>query len=77
MLARVRRILEQELTPRQREALILLGIQQMPLEDAAKRLNTNRNALYKLVHDARLRLKRRLKTEGLTAQEVLASFEGK
>ena len=77
MLARVRRILEQELTPRQREALVLLGIQQIPLEEAAKRLKTNRNALYKLLHDARLRLKRRLKTEGLTAQEVLASFEGR
>jgi RNA polymerase sigma-70 factor, ECF subfamily len=77
MLARIRRILEQELTPRQREALILLGIQQIPLEEAAKRLKTNRNALYKLLHDARLRLKRRLKNEGLTAQEVLASFEGK
>lgn len=77
MLSRVRRILEQELTPRQREALILLGIQQIPLEEAAKRLKTNRNALYKLLHDARLRLKRRLKTEGLTAQEILASFEGK
>jgi RNA polymerase sigma-70 factor (ECF subfamily) len=77
MLARIRRILEQELTPRQREALVLLGIQQVPLEQAAKQLKTNRNALYKLLHDARLRLKRRLKDEGLTAQEVLASFEGK
>ena len=57
--------------------MILLGIQQIPLEEAAKRLKTNRNALYKLLHDARLRLKRRLKTEGLTAQEVLASFEGR
>jgi RNA polymerase sigma-70 factor (ECF subfamily) len=77
LLGRIRRILEQELTPRQREALILLGIQQIPLEEAARRLKTNRNALYKLLHDARLRLKRRLKNEGLTAQEVLASFEAK
>lgn len=75
MLARVRRILEQELTPKQREALLLLGIQEVPLEEAARRMKTNRNALYKLLHDARLRLKRRLKSEGLTAQEVLAAFE--
>lgn len=75
MLARVRRILEQELTPKQREALLLLGIQGVPLEEAARRMNTNRNALYKLLHDARLRLKRRLRGEGLTAQEVLAAFE--
>ena len=75
MLAHVRRILEQELTPKQREALILLGIQEVPLEEAAERMGTNRNALYKLLHDARLRLKRRLRNEGLTAQEVLAAFE--
>lgn len=77
MLDRVRRILEKELTPRQREALMLLGIQQVPLEEAARRLKTNRNALYKLLHDARLRLKRRLKNEGLSAQEVLAAFESR
>jgi len=75
MLTHVRRILEKELTPKQREALIMLGIQEVPLEEAARRLKTNRNALYKLMHDARLRLKRRLKSEGLTAQEVLAAFE--
>ncbi len=77
MLEHVRRILEQELTPKQREALTLLGIQDMPLEEAAKRMKTNRNALYKLLHDARLRLKRRLVAEGLTSQEVLAAFEQK
>jgi RNA polymerase sigma-70 factor, ECF subfamily len=77
MLVRVRRILEEELTPKQREALTLLGIQDMPLEEAAKRMKTNRNALYKLLHDARLRLKRRLALEGLTPQEVLSAFEQK
>src|SRR5512144_1876818 len=77
MVAAVRRILEQELTPKQREALTLLGIQDVPLEEAARRMKTNRNALYKLLHDARLRLKRRLLAEGISAQEVLAAFEQK
>ncbi len=77
MLERVRRILEEELTPKQREALTLLGIQDVPLEEAARRMKTNRNALYKLLHDARLRLKRRLAMEGLTPQEVLSAFEQK
>lgn len=76
-LAHVRRILEEELTPKQRQALVLLAIQDVPLEEAAKMLGTNRNALYKLLHDARLRLKRQLKAQGLTAQEVLAAFEPK
>jgi len=75
MLARVRRVIDEELTERQRRAVIMLGLQGMPMAEAAKRLNTNRNALYKLLHDARLRLKQRLQTEGLEAQEVLAAFE--
>jgi RNA polymerase sigma-70 factor (ECF subfamily) len=45
------------------------------MDEAARKLKTNRNALYKLLHDARLRLKRRLSIEGLSAQEVLTAFE--
>ena len=76
MMDRVRMVINEELTERQRSALMMLGMQGMPMEEAAKRLNTNRNALYKLLHDARLRLKQRLQTEGLDAQEILTAFEG-
>jgi RNA polymerase sigma-70 factor (ECF subfamily) len=75
MLTRVRRVIAEELTDRQREALLLLSVQDMPMDEAARKLKTNRNALYKLLHDARLRLKRRLSMEGLSAQEVLTAFE--
>jgi len=77
MLVRVRRIIEEELTDRQRQALILLGVQDLPIEDAARRLKTNRNALYKLLHDARLRLRTRLAKEEIAPHEVLALFEPK
>ena len=77
MLVRIRRILDEELTEKQRQALTLLSLQEMPMEEAARRMKTNRNALYKLLHDARLRLKRRLAKEDLDAQEVLAAFESK
>jgi len=77
MLNRVRRIIEEELTDRQRDALILLGVQDIPIEDAAKKLKTNRNALYKLLHDARLRLRTRLAKEEIAPHEVLALFEQK
>jgi RNA polymerase sigma-70 factor (ECF subfamily) len=77
MLKRVRRIIEEELTDRQRQALILLGVQDMPIEDAARKLKTNRNALYKLLHDARLRLRTRLASEEIAPHEVLALFEQK
>jgi RNA polymerase sigma-70 factor (ECF subfamily) len=47
------------------------------MDDAAKRMKTNRNALYKLLHDARLRLKKRLALEDLSPQDVLLAFEQK
>src|SRR6266498_1645256 len=75
MLARVRRIIDEELTERQRQALILLGVQDMPMEDAARKLRTNRNALYKLLHDARLRLKHGLSMEGMLPIVVLTLVE--
>ena len=75
MMKRVNRIMMEELTDKQRQALTAI-MEGFPLEEAAQRLDTNRNALYKMLHDARLRLKKRLEKEGLTPQEVLAVFEG-
>ena len=75
LLAHVRRVIEEELTDRQRQALVLLGLQDMPMEEAARKLKTNRNALYKLLHDARLRLRTRLALEDISPQDVLALFE--
>ena len=75
MLARIRRVINEELTDRQRRALVMLGVQGVPMEEAARRLRTNRNALYKLLHDARLRLRQRLQAEGLNVDEVFSAFE--
>ena len=58
-------------------SLTLLGLQDIPMEEAAKKMKTNRNALYKLLHDARLRLKKRLSLEDLTPQDLLSAFEQK
>ncbi len=71
---RVRRIIAEELSEKQRRALIALAVQGMPMEEAARRLGTNRNALYKLLHDARLRLKQRLVAEGVSISEALETF---
>ena len=74
MMSRVNRIIMEELTDKQRKAL-MATMEGFPLEEAAQRLGMNRNALYKLMHDARLRLKKRLEKEGLTPQQVLSVFE--
>ena len=75
MLERLRRIISEELTEKQRQAMIAISIKGMPLEEVASRMGTNRNALYKLMHDTRLRLKHRLAQEGLTPEDVQAIFE--
>jgi RNA polymerase sigma-70 factor (ECF subfamily) len=75
MMQRVQRIIAEELTDKQRQAMIAVAINGMPLEEVARRMGTNRNALYKLMHDTRLRLKHRLAQEGLTPEDVLAVFE--
>jgi DNA-directed RNA polymerase specialized sigma24 family protein len=47
----------------------------MPVSEVAKRMGTNQNALYKLLHDARRKLKKRMEAAGLPPQDVLAAFE--
>ncbi len=47
----------------------------MPMEEVARHMDTNRNALYKLLFDARKRLKERMLARGLSAQDVLAAFD--
>ena len=74
MAALVNRMLAEELTERQRRAMLAM-MSGMPLEEIARRLGTERNALYKLLHDARLKLRRRLEREGLTPGEVMSLFE--
>ena len=70
----VKRIFEEELTPRQRAAMMAISVKGVPMEEVARRMGTNRNALYKMMHDARLRLKGRLEREGLRPEELLNMF---
>jgi RNA polymerase sigma-70 factor (ECF subfamily) len=74
ILTTVRRFVDEELTDRQREAIVAVMFEGMPLEEAARRMGTNRNALYKLMHDARKRLKKRMEAEGLSAPDVLGAI---
>jgi RNA polymerase sigma-70 factor (ECF subfamily) len=75
MLKRVTRIIMEELTEKQRQALMAVAMHGFPLEEAAQRMGTNRNAFYKLMHDARLKLKKCLQKEGLAPHQVLSVFE--
>ena len=76
MLKRVARVIQEELTEKQRTVLIASRVRGMSATEIARRMGMKRNALYKLMHDARLKLKKRLADEGLKPEEVLAAFEG-
>lgn len=68
-------LIDTELTERQRTAMLAVVQGGMPLEEVAQRMGTNRNALYKLLHDARKRLQVKLEEKaGMTAQEVMEMF---
>jgi RNA polymerase sigma factor (sigma-70 family) len=69
----LRRLIDEALTDKQWMAMTAeLG--GMPLEEIARRMDSNVNAVYKLLHDARQRLKRGLETAGYTAEDVQSAF---
>jgi RNA polymerase sigma-70 factor (ECF subfamily) len=74
MLSTLRRLIATQLTDKQRQALVAARVHGMPLQEVARRMGTNRNALYKLLYDARQRLKKKMLAEGLPAEDILAAF---
>lgn len=75
MVRKVIRLIDEELTDRQRQAIYAVMLGGMPLQEVARRMGTNRNALYKMIYDARSKLKDALlRKEGLSPEEVLAIF---
>ncbi len=67
-------VLENELTERQRQALVITQLKGVPLAEAAAAMNTNTNNLYKLLHDARLKLKKKMTAQGLEPGYILELF---
>ena len=70
-LAVLRSAIEQDLTPRQREVFVAIALNDVPIDVLALELDSNRNAIYKNLFDARRRLRHRLAVAGhpLTPQE--------
>lgn len=75
LMARLQRVIDEELTEKQKTAMTLVPIGGVPVSEAADKMNMTRNAFYKLLHDARLRLKKRLEKEGLSAGDFRAAFD--
>jgi RNA polymerase sigma-70 factor (ECF subfamily) len=64
LAAAVREAIDRVLTPHQRRIALALIVDEVPIDVLADRLGTNRNALYKTLHDARSRLRAHLSLQG-------------
>jgi RNA polymerase sigma-70 factor (ECF subfamily) len=65
LLAAIREEIGTSLTPRQREVLVALALNEVPIDVLAERLGATRGALYKVLHDARKRLRAALAERGM------------
>ncbi len=68
LLQALQRAVDEELTARQREVLVALALNGVPIDVLAERLETTRGALYKTLHDARRKLRRHLNEQGISVE---------
>ena len=64
LFAALRRAVDTELTPRQREIFVAIVLNGVPLDTLALSLGSNRNAIYKVLFDARRKLRAALAANG-------------
>jgi RNA polymerase sigma-70 factor (ECF subfamily) len=82
-----RRVMQQELvvtlakavdeclSDRQRQAIRAVVLESVPLDELVRHWQSNRNAVYKLLHDARRKLRACLEARGYSAVDVLAVLD--
>jgi RNA polymerase sigma-70 factor (ECF subfamily) len=64
LLGALRDAIDRDLTPHQREVLLAVTLNDVPIDVLAERLGTTRGALYKTIHDARRKLRAALAARG-------------
>lgn len=69
LLAALGEEIDGALSPHQREVLVALALNEVPIDVLAERLNTTRGALYKTLHDARQKLRGALAARGLALRD--------
>ena len=70
LLAGLQEAIARDLSPHQRQVLVAVTIEDVPIDVLAERLNTTRGALYKTIHDARRKLRSGLAARGLGAEQT-------
>jgi RNA polymerase sigma-70 factor, ECF subfamily len=68
LLQTLQEAVTEALTPHQREVLVALALNGIPIDVLAERLDTTRGALYKVLHDARRKLRTHLEERGVSLE---------
>ena len=74
LLAAMHRVIDEQLTDKQWLALTA-ELNGMPQDEIARQLGSDRNAVYKLTHDARRKLRAGLESAGFGADSLLEAWE--
>jgi RNA polymerase sigma-70 factor (ECF subfamily) len=69
LFAALRKEIERGLSARQREVLVAVALNGVPIDVLAERLGSSRGALYKTLHDARRKLREALAARGFRVEE--------
>jgi RNA polymerase sigma-70 factor, ECF subfamily len=69
LLAALRRAVDTELTPRQREVFVAIVLNDVPLDTLVVSLASSRNAIYKMLFDARRKLRAALAANGYLSDD--------
>jgi RNA polymerase sigma-70 factor, ECF subfamily len=64
LFAALREEIERGLSPRQRQVLVAVALNGVPIDVLAGRMGASRGALYKMLHDARRKLRQALSARG-------------
>jgi len=70
----IQEVIEHDLTDKQRRVLLMMVFNEVPMDEVVQRFGTNRNAIYKTLHDARRKLKNGLQARGSEVGEMLTLF---
>lgn len=73
MLGKLAELIKKNLSDKQRDAMHAL-LNGMPVEVFAEKTGSNRNAVYKLVHDARVKLRQGFEQAGYKAEDINSVF---
>ena len=73
IIVQLRQLVEEYLTNKQRKVM-QAALSGMPIEEIARRMDMNRNAIYKVFHDARKKLRSGFEARGVISSDNQAVF---